>query len=825
MSQPVETTSGPVRRRGFAWGRAPLLILALALAYGAGILLAPYIPATQFEAPLKQALERTLDRTVELSDVRYSLYPSPGLSAKNLVIHDSAAVGIEPLAYVSEIQVSLGWGSLLTGRFKCSSVLLDEASLNIARTEEGGWNVAFFLSQMARGLQRNARAPKLQVRNSRINFRDGLRKSPFFLNAVDLDLDAPASPDGEFSWSYEASPARTDRSAQGFGRFSGAGRWRPGGGNRGILDLDLELERSVISEVAVLLTGRDPGVQGRLSSRAHLSGPPDNIQVRGTVRLGDLQKPSIFGVRGREWSIPYAGVLNLDRQTVTVGTVPPKDDAGLPLSFHLTVEGLFTRIAWQARFLFDGLPAATLLEVATRLGAPVPPGLSVEGTLAGPLDFASTAPAQGSIELHNGALRLAETSPYHIESARFLVDGTRLSLETATLTGTTTGSAEVSADWDIATGAIVVASSIKRASWKDLRAALSVWPDLPLPAGLATCEDGEMDGDLSLERTMAGAERAALAGSLAREGGPETRWAGTLRLANLKCALEGTAEALQIERGLLTITGSAWHLRRAAGQWGSIAWTGEASWQPPAAQPVRFIAAVDTLSALELERVFRPVLGLRASLLERTLAFRKTPLPPWLAGRRWDGRVTAGALTLAEYRFSKLAAHILWTGDSIDVAEVEAGQSGGRILGRASVYLGGSEPRYRLRGVVDALEWEGHGSVDGEFDLSAAGFGDDLRDSIRCTGQLNSRRLELSGETLEQATLGFDYDASRTDQRLRLSGIEAQQGETSWLGSGGSSGDGRWRADLAAGSRNLSFSGTFLPFRLDSEGGNQLHER
>ena len=825
MSQPAAATVEPAERRRFKWGRVVLLVLVLALLYGAGIVLAPHVSATRFEAPLKSALERSLDRTVELSDVRYSLYPSPGLSAKNLVIHDAPAFGIEPLAYVGEIQVGLRWGSLLHGRVECSSVLLDQASLNIARTEESGWNFAIFLSRMTGGLQRDRRAPRMRVRNSRINFRDGLRKSAYFLNSVDLDLDAPSSPDGDYSWSYEASPARTDRSAEGFGRLSGSGRWRPAGGNKGILDLDLELERSVISEVAVLLTGRDPGVQGRLSSRAHFSGPPDNLQVRGTLRLGDLEKPSLFGVRGRNWSIPYAGVLNLNQQTVEVGTVPPKDAAGLPVSFHLTGESLFTRVAWQARFLFDGLPAATLLDVAARLGAPVPPGLNVEGTLTGPLDFASTAPAHGVIELHNGVLRLGASSPYRIESASFLVDGTRLSVDSATLAGATSGSAEVTADWDVSAGSLAIASTMKGASWKDLRAALSGFPDVAPPPALANCDDGELDGDLRLERTAAGAERAALAANLAQEPEPETRWAGTLRLADFKCALEGTAEALRLDRGLLTVAGPAWRLRRAAGHWGSLAWTGEASWQPPAAQPLHFSVAVDALSAPELERLFQPVLGLRASLLDRTLAFRKTPLPAWLAARHWDGRVTAGALSVAGYRFTKLAAHILWTGDSIDVAQVEAGQSGGRILGRASVYLGGSAPRYRLRGVVDALEWEDHGSVDGEFDFSAAGFGDDLLDSIRCSGQLSARRLELPAETLEQVALGFDYDASRTEQRLRLSGVEAEDAGTPMLGSGGSAGNGRWHADLAASTINLKFSGTFLPFRLDSDGGNQPHER
>ena len=87
MSQPAAATVEPAERRRFKWGRVVLLVLVLALLYGAGIALAPHVPATRFEAPLKLALERTLDRTVELSDVRYSLYPSPGLSAKNLVIH------------------------------------------------------------------------------------------------------------------------------------------------------------------------------------------------------------------------------------------------------------------------------------------------------------------------------------------------------------------------------------------------------------------------------------------------------------------------------------------------------------------------------------------------------------------------------------------------------------------------------------------------------------------------------------------------------------------------------------------------------------------
>ncbi len=434
MSEPTTQPSAaigttPIRKRWFRPGRILMVLLGFALLYGFAVFYGPSVTATRYEGDLKRELERVLGRQVELRDVRYSFYPSPGLSAKDLVIHESPTFGIEPLAYVGEIRVGVRWLALLAGRLECSSVRLGDASLNVARTEEAGWNFAVFLSHITAGLKGGAHAPAIQIRDGRINFRDGVRKSPFFLNAVDLDINAPDAPGDESSWTYEASPARTDRSEQGFGRLSGSGTWRPSGGKNGILDLDLELERSVISEVAILITGGDPGVQGRLSSRAHLSGPLDQVQLRGTLRLGDLQRPSLFGVRGRDWAIPYEGILNLNAQTVEVSTAAPKNGEVLPVNVRLTAQEFYTRPNWKARFLLDGLPASTLLEMATRLGSKIPPALSVDGTLSGSFDFGSASPAQGEIELRNGALRLGETGPYRIEPAQFSLDGSQVTLQ------------------------------------------------------------------------------------------------------------------------------------------------------------------------------------------------------------------------------------------------------------------------------------------------------------------------------------------------------------------------------------------------------------
>jgi hypothetical protein len=826
MSQSSKAVAVPSSwRRWFRPGRIVLAVFGFALLYAFAVFYGPSVTATRYEADLKRELERVLGRSVEFRDVRYSFYPSPGLSAKDLVIHESPTFGIEPLAYVGEIKVGVRWLPLLTGRLECSSVRLVDSSLNIARTEEAGWNFAVFLSQITAGLRGGAHAPAIQIRDGRINFRDGLRKSPFFMNSVDLDITAPDAPGDALSWTYEASPARTDRSEQGFGRLSGSGAWRPSAGGNGILDIDVELERSVISEVAVLFTGGDPGVQGRLSSRAHLSGPLDKVELRGTLRLGDLQRPSLFGVRGRDWSVPYEGVLNLNAQTIEVKTVAPKQSAALPVNFLLSAREFYTRPTWKAQFLLDGLPASTLLEVATRLGSRIPPALTVEGTLNGSFEFGSASAAEGEIELRDGALRLGQTGPYRIEPAKFSLAGSRVAMQGATLTLASGGTGGIEGEWDVSTSRLAIRSTMRQSSLKDIRLALSAFAGLsPIP-GVDTCAEGTLDGDLRFERTEDGATPAPAGPGPSQDADLSSHWSGNLRVSGLQCALDGVAEPIQIDHAQLAISGPAWQIRRAVGHLGSLPWTGEASWHPPAGQPVRFTVSTNTLIAGDVERLFRPTLAYRDGLLERTLSFRKSPPPPWLAARRWEGRVAAAEFELASQKYTKLKAHLLWNGASIDVAEISTSQSGGLVSGRGSVRAGPAGPEYRLRGVFEGLEWEGRGTVEGEFGLTASGFGGDLLDSLGATGQLTSRRLEMAGQAFTQVAAEFDYDGSRQSSRLRVSGATAIVDDVLVLGSGWSAGDNRWRAELGSGANIFKLSGTFPPFRLDNDTGPDSRAR
>src|SRR5512138_180933 len=98
------------------WGRIVLSLLLLALLFVGAAFLAPEIDASPVREPLERALRETTGRKVEVGEVRYQVFPFIGLSATDIVIPDEAEFGLEPIAYVSELQAGLHWPSLLTGR-------------------------------------------------------------------------------------------------------------------------------------------------------------------------------------------------------------------------------------------------------------------------------------------------------------------------------------------------------------------------------------------------------------------------------------------------------------------------------------------------------------------------------------------------------------------------------------------------------------------------------------------------------------------------------------------------------------------------------------
>ena len=126
--------------------RALLALVALVLAAGVA---APFFRGDRFAGRIRDALEEGLGRRVEIGEVRFNLFTGPGFTLANVVIHEDPAIGIEPLAYVTEMDARVGLWSLVTGRLEFSTLRLIEPSVNLAKPETGSWNLQPLLARAA----------------------------------------------------------------------------------------------------------------------------------------------------------------------------------------------------------------------------------------------------------------------------------------------------------------------------------------------------------------------------------------------------------------------------------------------------------------------------------------------------------------------------------------------------------------------------------------------------------------------------------------------------------------------------------------------------
>src|SRR6185436_5709982 len=238
-------------------------------------------------------------------------------SVNSVTIYEDPAIGIEPIVYVQEpgsIEVVPRILPLLAGKFVIGSIHLDGASVNLTKTGPGSgpsrWNFASFVNPSV-----IRTVPAIHVRGSRINFKFGDTKSVFYLTNTDFDL----APSGFGVWSVycSAMPARTDRSAQGLGRFALGGRWYR---NPERVDLDFYLNHTSMGELTALLRGQAGMVHGAITSRLHLGGPINDIGIQGRLNIEDVHRWDLMPPHGQGWPLDIRGRLDLFGQQIELQT-------------------------------------------------------------------------------------------------------------------------------------------------------------------------------------------------------------------------------------------------------------------------------------------------------------------------------------------------------------------------------------------------------------------------------------------------------------------------------------------------------------------------
>jgi hypothetical protein len=755
---------------------------ALGLLLVAG-LVAPYLTADQYRVRLQSSIERALGRQVELGRVTFSLFSGPGFSVDTVTIHEDPSIGLEPIVYVQEggsMEVVPSIWSLLGGRFVIASIRLTDASINLTKSgpasDPGRWNFSSFVNRSVM-----SRAPAIHVRNGRINFKFGDTKSVFYLTETDLDISPPGSLGSGWKVGCSSMMARTDRSAQGLGSFTIAGRWYVAPER---VDLNLQLDRTGLGELTALMRGQSGSIHGSISSRLHLGGPINNIGIQGRLNIQDVHRWDLLPGPGQDWPLDIRGRLDLPGQLLELQSTSASN-ATPPLWLRFRAADYLTQPHWAVAANWNRFPVAPLMELAVHMGAQFPPKLKLAGTLDGALGYSGQGSLQGALAFHDAALTIPDSPPLRAEQAHIVFDHGVVRLTPAVVRTADQDEALMEAAFSMDQDTLDLAISTVAMKVASLRSQVA----LAAVPWLEQVRSGQWSGRLEYHRD---ADRAG--------------WKGDLQLQDASMEIAGLADPLQIAAAHAQIDGARVAIDHLQAQAGALAFTGDYRYEPGTVRPHRPRLRMAEADAAAIETELAPTL-VRGGLIARALG--RTRLPEWLKQWNMDGSIQIDDLTLAGSHLTGVRAHVLWDAGRVELDGLQARLDRAALSGRLAVNLRGSSPSYRLTAKVKELSWQS-GKVDGEGALETFGTGAQLAVNLTSEGTFTGAALDFGN--LAWRSVSGSYQLG---PRLRLTGLKLRAEDETYTGHGTTLEDGRMLIVLNNGSKDLRMSGTLARLRVE----------
>ena len=420
-SEPTQRQRRISRRRAAWIGAAVILAVVIGL---------PTITLGRLQARILRLLAQELGRPVTAQSVHLVLVPWPGVELDQVRLDDAPAFGGEAMATAEEARATVRIWALFAGRLEFSSVQLEDANVNLARDAAGQWNLAQMLSEASRhsprlrptaapaSLARPDRFPYLDIRDSRVNFKFGLKKEPFYLADVDGSLQLAHN-----GWRFhlEFSPQRSDLNLSDTGRVTADGVWRRAAASRGKpfrdrrFDLSAHWRQAYLAAASSLAVGQDEGVHGVARVDVRIQGTGRKFRISGVAVARQLRRwdrlPS--GLRMRA---PFSAVYNSGSDALRLTQL----GNGSEFDVQGTVLHVLTRPEAMLTVTVRGLRSAALLPLAHAMDPNLPPDLTASGKWSGQFAIRGGQgrrwTAEGRIAaphagLREGALRLSLTAP------------------------------------------------------------------------------------------------------------------------------------------------------------------------------------------------------------------------------------------------------------------------------------------------------------------------------------------------------------------------------------------------------------------------------
>ncbi len=745
----------------------------------------PYLPTDVLRPGIERALERSLGRKVDVGGIRLTLFPGPlprpGFTLERVTIHEDPRAGIEPLAYVESLGASMRVVSLFQRKLEFSSLNLNDATINMVKTDAGPWNFQFLLENSSAN---SKRIPSIRMRSGRVNFKFGDTKSVFYFN--DADLDVIPSGDGSMELRFGGAPSRTDRSTQEFGRFFVRGT---AASQSRRLDLKVELERSPLAETLRWMDPRGFDVHGTVALDAQLSGPPSHLDVAGRIQLAEVHRWDLIPNEVGALNLGFGGTLDLRGERLDLQTTADRNVSPMVIRFRSW--DFLKSPHWDAGVDLQQVPLATMLAVCGHMGATLPENLSAQGSVSGSVTYNEPQGMQGRVVVRDASLSVPEETPVEAPVATLDIAGRSINLESASVHIGESQSADIEGSYDL--------DQPRSLDLKITTRGLSV----------ASMRSFGLEAIPMLEQTAEGTWH----GWARYQGGD---WSGESELQNARIVLDGLAEPLLIRSASVSLNGKRVAVNRLQAKVGAIAFTGSYRWEPglepsEKARPDKFDLKIDEADIAELSHLFAPALLRNRGFLARTLRLgANAPVPAWLKAIRTEGAISIGTLTAGDLRFQGITAQVKWTGPKAQLTELAGSSAPAEFSGDLGVDLSTGTPRYHFDGRAMDIAYKG-GALDLEGVLDAEGDGSDLFDSVRAEGTLQGRAILFAPDTeFRSVAARFEMQGGGAASRWKLSNIEANQSGELLAGSGVSQTDGRLVLELVSRGKPLRYTGTLL---------------
>jgi hypothetical protein len=760
----ADTVPGEGRRksRSARWITLGALLLLFAIA----AVVVPLININRYHRTIAETLSRSLGRPVHLGSVQLQLLPSPGLALTDFVVEEDPKFGAEPLLRAPSVTVTLRASSLWRGRLEVGRIDLDNASVNLVRDARGGWNFGSLLVQAARipnapTTQRRssseARFPYIELRDARINFKQGMEKKAFsFLNS-DLSIWL-AEPD-QWQVRFEAQPARTDLDLDladtGLMTLEGSLN-RASALDEIPVKLHAEWNKAPLGQVSRMVFGEDSGWRGVLRAEADVTGDIRDLQMNARFRVDDAHRQEFTPLASLPVDVQCKG--DYKRPTDSVDGLTclwPVGDGHLLLTGE--VRSAVTRPEPHVLLEINRTPVTFAVSALGMLRHGLPPSLGATGSINGHFSYAGdggrTAPALAGVAavdslslgfpgvdrpivfptLHfvtpapaaapkHGGRGVSHHDLRHLPKAHAPV---AILLEPAPVGLGAPNPLVLSGEFTAAGFALHVAGRAELARLAAL--SQSSGPLGSSLAGLAAATAGPpaiADLDLALTGPWMTPPNDGSAAASAQ---------GWLRIEHAQARLDWLPEPLEIASATanfspgkviwtnasVTVNGIAAH-----GSYSSC----DGMEDCPAGALGRFSLDIPTLDAAALESALIGA-GRRNELLNAILAQVGRKTAPWPA---LEGTVHVGALSLGNLLLNDARGGLSIRGNRLTITSLDAGALGGSVNIAGSIDAAGNRPAYALTlnwvgvsvpqiAAVFHEKW-GTGSVSGNATLTLEGY-------------------------------------------------------------------------------------------------------